>query len=504
MPLTIPLLHHAGNNQKHNVWLCLRWPNLALYCQDHNAEYIDKSIIVYQHHTVIYANAHACEKGIQPGMSVNTAYSLQANLICRMYDEKKEMNYLQTFAQRLYKITPHIKITGQLNIMLEISQVLHLYDDLQQLLSKIHILFNSNKIDYQYALAHTEKSASLFINNNLYPLNKQLTDQQLTSSIKEDTLKRIKTIKISCLDCEPEIIKALLAIGMKHVSDVLVIPTNTLGKRYGKALIHYLDQLLGNYQKPIPLLEPKKQFFNELEFDFEIESSEFLTEPIEYLLTTFSHYLNKQQWSVNRWILGIYHPNSTPSEITINSTIPLVYTKQLLELTLIKLDRQTLDAYISGVYIKAEQFTPLNIDTEDLFSEFNQDKSIHPLIDKLTARLGEDACYQLIVNNDQRAEYAFKRNTDNTPISIDQSIVMFKSSRPSWLVKQPIALHYKTGKIYYKKPLELVSGPEKFALAWWENEAYQRDYYIAKDKSNAYYWLYFDCIKDSWFLHGFF
>jgi protein ImuB len=87
---------------------------------------------------------------------------------------------------------------------------------------------------------------------------------------------------------------------------------------------------------------------------------------------------------------------------------------------------------------------------------------------------------------------------------------------PTWLLKEPLALHMRGNRPHYQGPLRLLVGPQRLETGWWLDESGQgdapaaglavRDYFIAHSAQAGLLWIYRQRLGASnapqWFLQG--
>jgi protein ImuB len=144
------------------------------------------------------------------------------------------------------------------------------------------------------------------------------------------------------------------------------------------------------------------------------------------------------------------------------------------------------------------------------------------LIERLRARLGEDAVLGLTRVADHRPERAWRtckpgdggarlqlgprrpRTEGNLP-RFPSVTSLPPLGRPLWLLAQPRALTVSADAPCYDGRLTLLSGPERIESGWWDGHDVMRDYFVACNPDEALLWIYRDRNAHAgWFLHGFF
>jgi len=123
------------------------------------------------------------------------------------------------------------------------------------------------------------------------------------------------------------------------------------------------------------------------------------------------------------------------------------------------------------------------------------------LIERLRARLGDEAVKGLAAVADHRPERAWRAaepgcgtGSLRTPLS-----------RPLWLLQVPRPLAEIAALPHYEGPLTLIAGPERVEAGWWDGNDIARDYFVARNPALSLLWIYRERQTGGrWHLHGFF
>jgi protein ImuB len=120
------------------------------------------------------------------------------------------------------------------------------------------------------------------------------------------------------------------------------------------------------------------------------------------------------------------------------------------------------------------------------------------LRERLRARLGEDALYQLAGHPDPRPEQALRRDAtlarEPAPLRLPP--------RPAWLLPRPMPLR--------DHALRVLAGPERIESGWWDGGDVRRDYYVVRTSLGQRAWAFLPAgVRDEgpasgWMLHGWF
>jgi len=153
--------------------------------------------------------------------------------------------------------------------------------------------------------------------------------------------------------------------------------------------------------------------------------------------------------------------------------------------------------------------------------------SVPQLVERLRARLGEDAVYGVASIPEHRPEAAWRRVHE---LSLASARRMGEKAadrdagegmpRPVWLLDAPLALS--------ESGLVLEHGPERIESGWWDGRGVARDYYVARQcgggtpeptpagrprgegqdgpsqSHGAKLWVFQERLSERWYLHGVF
>jgi protein ImuB len=116
------------------------------------------------------------------------------------------------------------------------------------------------------------------------------------------------------------------------------------------------------------------------------------------------------------------------------------------------------------------------------------------LVERLRARLGEEAVYGFCLIPEHRPEAAWRRVHELRAAGASQPIVLEGMPRPVWLLAEPLP---------WSKP-QILQGPERIESGWWDGKGVARDYYVANPPHGAKLWVFQELKSKCWYLHGVF
>jgi len=151
----------------------------------------------------------------------------------------------------------------------------------------------------------------------------------------------------------------------------------------------------------------------------------------------------------------------------------------------------------------SEEIAPLAAKEGDFFAAAGKDSEAGAqLVERLRARLGDDAVQALAMHADHRPERAWRQTTvisGATPATKNTRDPAPAPRRPLWLLPEPRAL----GADPAATALQLLSGPERIETGWWDGGDIGRDYFVGRGTQGEELWLYRDR-GGQWFVHGVF
>lgn len=482
------------------LWLCLYFPRLPLqvYTRAQSKENT-RAILVAAQHRVLCANDTALQQGIKTGQPVATAHALCVDLHLLNRDPQQEARLLQQIAYWCYGFSPIVSLKPPDCVLLEIRGSLTLFKGLSTLLAKLDQGLNERGLDYQQGLGHTPKAAEL--------LARSTPDSSVTIVPSPAYQQQLAQVPLSFLAIPAQQIKALESMGLRRFGEILKLPRAALGRRFGMAFLHYLEQTMGERADPQQPIKPEQKFCSSLFYIEGITDKESLIFPMKRLLTELCQFLRSHQLHCSglSWHLAELHRPAQVLNLRFSqaqNTLPL-----FLELSRIKLSAQPLAPQIHSLTLRAQNFTPATTNTRDLLglTEQNQQQAALTLLDKLKTRLGSDAVYGIRSCAEHIPELAWQVREYRPPSpEMADSKPEEHALRPLWLLPKPEPIGDHSQGLVWHGPLTLVRGPERIESHWWSDAAAQRDYFIARHEQGGIYWVFRDLSSRRWFIQGVF
>ena len=309
-----------------------------------------------------------------------------------------------------------------------------------------------------------------------------------------------------------DLVADLASMGIRQLRQLLALPRDGLGRRFGAPLLLHLDRLLGDAPDPRAWYRPPDVFDARVELAYEVTHHPALLFPLRRLVNDLAAYLAGRDGGVQRFVVALEHepiarespgerdlggPAHTPkhTEVVVGLLAAERDPARLFELARARLERTAIPAPVHGVRLLARELPPFVPAGRDLFDPRPaQALPWDALRERLRARLGADALYQLRSHPDPRPEHAQQR----TPQLLREPDLLDLPPRPTWLLPQPHPLRDPAPQV--------LAGPERIESGWWDGEDVRRDYYVLRTTQGQLAWAYRPAGESDggWMLHGWF
>ncbi len=490
------------------MWLCIRFallPLESLWLETLSGKdaQVSQAIAISEKHRIICCNQAAYQKGIRQGQSVSTGYALLDDLSVVERNAAQEEQRLNQLALQAYPFSPMLAIWPPDRLVIEIGRSLNLFQGLDNLLSSIESSFRQQEITFCLAIGPTPKAAEVFSYSPL-SISYQLWNAEDNRFDESLFLERLHGLPIGQLMLSSKVEEKLRAIGLKKVGELFQLSEASLTKRLGRETTHYLQQLTGKRPDVQRFFQPNVSFDQRLEFIDVIHHQKALLFPMRRLLEDLIRFLRlyqKSGQSIQWELVDIYQKHTRFDVHLAQADLNL---SLYLELTRLTLESVQLTGPIESIRLTMDQLTRVETGEQSLFAQSEAFKNERHFASKIMARLGHDSCYWLEEKNQVIPELAQQKSNKREEKKHTGDVAPLSNvARPSWLLPVPQAIGRDKNRLYWQGRLTLISQPERIVHYWWKKPV-ARDYFIAQHQRGNYYWVFFDELKQCWFLHGVF
>lgn len=443
---------------------------------------------------------HACEAqaealGVHPGMTLASAWVRVPHLrvLARRPDEERAA--LEGIAAWMCRFTPRVSLEPVQGILAEVAGSLRLFGGLGALAARIREGLLELGVSARLAAAPYPGAA--------WCLARAGHEQLIGSETGlEAALDRVPAQVL----CEtPEARRLIDALGLSTVGALRALPRAALAHRLGHGPVERLDRAFGRVPDPRRFFSPPPRFSASLELPSEVTHAEGVLFASRRLLVQLEGLLIAHQAGVHRFDLVLFHSRGQAERIPVRLGTPGRDAARFLQLLRERLASSALAAPVRAIRIRARGFVPFAGVATGLFRDGRVEaEAWGQLVERLQARLGAHAVHGLETREDHRPEQAWRRLRPGQA-SARSAGAPAPGPRPLWLLEPPRRLE-EIGGVPHEGaygPLELLAGPERIEAGWWDGADVTRDYFIARTRDAALYWI-FRHPGGGWHLHGLF
>jgi protein ImuB len=511
------------------LWACLLLESLPLdvFARGRSvvpdAAAVPFAVTTGGHYPRIVATDTAAEAaGIGAGMPVATAYALAPDLVLRERDPGTEAAALAAFATWATQFTPGVSLAPPDAVLIDIGGSLRLFGGLAALRSRLQQGSAALGYAVRIAIAPTATAALLFARaNRTAPVTRQ------------DALRdALAPLPLTLVDADAACLATLAAAGITTLGAARALPRPGLARRAGTALVETLDRAHGSCPDPRVPFVPPPHYRGRLELPAPVHDAEALVFAARRLADEFAGWLLGRGLGALGVTLVLEHDRlgrparqESTTRVDFALAVPTREPAHLVGVLRERLIRVALSAPVQSLRLESGRCAMLagrNLG----FLPGDAGKPPVPLLDRLRARLGEDAVTRIATEAEHRPERAWsshalaasdERGIDPSPggrgptparhrrsTSVSLPPPLAAGPRPLWLLQTPQPL----GAELATRPWVLRDGPERIESGWWDGNDIRRDYFVAASPSGARVWLYRDGRRGfgdgEWFAHGLF
>lgn len=422
-------------------------------------------------------------------------------------DEAQQESYLNQLAILVERVSSNITIQSQA-IVCEIRSALRYFGGVDKLHETLKEPIQAKLIKlalpeyFSYAACPTVTGSLLLARSG----KKTLVYR------KENLRSALSKLPIDVLNLSKDHFQKLSNMGIRYLSDVWLLPSNGLQKRFGKDILTTLNKALSLESEPICNFIASPNFSTSYVLPYEIEEISLLLLVTNKMLIKSCAFLRTHDLSIDKFQISLRHHKKDKTIINVGTRLSTRSDKILSKLLEIHLRSLNLVAPVTAIKLEMDEFQPFYSSSEILPLENivreiqSNNRDLIELMEQLVARLGRDLVHRIQMTSGHCPEYATKQlaynEIKNSKIKQEEIPAI---PRPFLLLKNPKQLTIKNGRLYNKKPIAIISGPERIETYWWRMDNVLRDYYIALEHNGSRLWIYREREEEKkWYLHGYF
>ncbi|MBP5987134.1 MAG: DNA polymerase Y family protein [Azonexus sp.] len=454
------------------------------------------------------ADEAAVAAGVCSGQKLSTALGLQPGLAVFERDAGRERQALESLACWVGRFTPTISLQPPDTLLLEIGGCLRLFGGAEAIIAAVLAGCAEQSYSVRWAAAPTPLGARWLA--------------RAGGSIKVDTAGLPAVL--APLPCRVpgwpgEVTNRLESFGLKRLGELYQMPGAGLRRRIGNGPVDDLLRAWGDLPDPQQAFVFPESFAVSIELPARVEHAEALVFAGQRLFAALAGWLHGRQLLVRRCTLQLSHDDGPPTALALNFAEPAADEGRFIRLLREHLGRLQLSAPVEALRLQADELVDKPGESAHLFDQAVAGEGALACLERLRARLGEQAVQALTLVADHRPECAthehdavsgFGQNFGATVAFEEQAgqAAVPCRHRPLWLLPVPQALAEQGGSPQWHGPLKLLSRAERLESGWWdegEDRAtgdVRRDYFVARNPQGQRAWVFRNA--EGWFLHGLF
>jgi len=489
---------------------------------------------------IVSANAAARAAGIHPGQLVSAALALAPDLLLRDRDPGAESAALAAVATWATQFTPAIALAPPDAVLAEIGGSLRLFGGLPQLMARLARGVLDLGYAARFALAPTSAAALLFARAETAEgsrcsgesrvrldfsgasarenggARKVEPDPVFLASMPEPPtwLDALLPLPLCLTEADPAAIATLAAAGITTFGQACALPRAALARRVGADFVILLDRVRDLIPDPRPPFVPPPRYTGKLDLPAPVASVDALAFAVNRLVLELAGWLTGRGLGVTEMSLALAHERYVRVATGVPATtvgfalaVPAREPAHLVAVLRERLARVVLSAPVEAITLMSKVTAPLASRNLGLLPGDEAVATV-PLLDRLRARLGEDAVTLVAPHAEHRPERAWRDgkigDRPRSPGTTEAACKTWSVPRPVWLLAEPEPLGHRLEA----QPWVLRDGPERIESGWWDGADVRRDYFVAENPRGETVWIYRDhrygIDGGEWFLHGVF
>ena len=449
---------------------------------------------------IVVANAAARAAGVKRGQPVAGALALVPAIALQERDPAAEAAALEAVATFALAFTPMASLAPPRAVLAEIAGSRKLFGGLPPIVDALVRGLDARGHRSRVAMAPTPLAAlALARMRRSAPV---LDPRALASALAD--------LPLATLDVDPRPLATLAAAGVRTVGAADALPRDGLARRFGDALGGALDRAHGRRPDPRAPWTPPPRYEQRLALPAPAHDAAALGFAAHRLAQDLASWLHARGLGVQRFELALAHERWQHARIGVPATTivvpfatPARAIGHLSTVLAERLARLALPAPVEALALATLETAPLAGRPVSLLPGDEGDAPAVPLVDRLRARLGDDAVVSYAIHDEHRPEHAISESGTAAPAPASRPALP-DAPRPLWLLSEPAPL----GDAIAQAPWVLHDGPERIESGWWDGHDVRRDYYVAETPQGARAWIFRDHRRGTddgeWWLHGWF
>jgi protein ImuB len=410
---------------------------------------------------------------------------------------------LERLCLHAQRFTPWVSIDPPNALLLEIRGSVKLFGSLAALHADIDAVWSGLRLRAQSSTAPSTLAALWLARAGQKAL---IEDPGLLAG-------RLAKLPVACTSWENSRLSTLRTMGVNRIGELMRLPRAGIARRFGSGAVLDLDIALARQAAPRRAFAARERFRERCDFETEVETVAYIQKALEPLIERCARFLRERQAGVQALELKLRHRTEPVTRVRLGLASVTGNPLRLADVSMQKLSRLELAAPILSLELLSGRLQPLSPDSIDVFACLGgtDGRDTAPqLVERLRARLGEQAVYGICPVPEHRPEAAWQR------VQVLQADDASRRGRPHrradapemprpvWLLNEPAKLRDEDVEQLHRGCSMLEEGPERIESGWWDGKDVARDYYIVRQAGGARLWIFQERRSQCWYVHGVF
>ncbi len=337
------------------------------------------------------------------------------------------------------------------------------------------------------------------------------------------TYGALSPLPVAALRLDPDTVAQLNRLGLRRIGDLLGQPRAGLARRFGKGLVHRLDQAMGSAPEPVSPARPQPRFAVRLTLPEPIGLKDDLLAGIDRMLPRLCAALEAAGQGARQVRLEAHRTDRAAEAVTVGLARPGHDPDRIRPLLELKLDAIDAGFGIDMLRLEATQVEPVHARTatghmqagQAVRDRLAEGAALDDLIGRLGARVGMEA----ITRRHPAASHIPEKTAQ--VLAAAWSVPAGDWSAPP--VPRPLLIWPPEPVLAPDAPelpaafrwrgrdwdLARATGPERIAPEWWlDDPAWRsgvRDYWRVTTRTGDRLWLFYAygaALSPGWFCQG--
>ncbi|WP_374275992.1 DNA polymerase Y family protein [Brevundimonas sp.] len=467
------------------------------------------------------ADVTAQRAGLEPGLALADAQARVPTLEAWPHQPGEDDAFLTRLLEDFGRFTPMIARDAPHGLMLDVTGCAHLFGGEAGLMKQVAARADALGLTTRLALAPTPQAAralARFGNGSRFG--------------RAEARAAVRALSVEALELDPRDATALKRAGLKRIGDLDDRPRAPLAARFRADFPQRLARILGEADIRITPHRPPPPCVHDRRLVEPITETADIERVLGDLLVETTAWLERHGQGGRAFQAGVWRVDGQVRRVTVRTGRPTRDAAAVLRLFREKLAAlpapldpgfgfDQLRLAVPLIAPLTERQARLQAGGAGLLDPETPD--LAPLIDRLTARLGEAAVLRfrsqgshlperaaVLVGAEEAGEgVAWPQPAPDDPPS--RPLQLFVPPQPVEAVAEAPDGHpfrFRWRRVVHD--VARAEGPERIAGEWWRSRTQRtRDYYRVEDREGRRFWLfrqgqYGDAEGPRWFIHGLF